>query len=99
MAKYSLSNKAVDDLSAIWNYTFETWSEHQADKYYEMLVNFCQRLADDPTLGKQYAEITEDLLGFRTGKHVIFYRIVSAKEIEVIRILHERMDLKNRVQE
>ena len=32
MAKYHFSNKAVEDLSAIWNYTFDAWSEHQADK-------------------------------------------------------------------
>ena len=27
MAKYHLSNKAVDDLDSIWLYTLETWSE------------------------------------------------------------------------
>ena len=38
MAKYKLSNKAVNDLTAIWNYTFDKWSENQADKYYLMLL-------------------------------------------------------------
>ena len=33
MAKYHLTNKAVDDLSEIWDYTYEVWSENQADKY------------------------------------------------------------------
>ena len=33
MAKYSLTRKAVEDLSKIWNYTFDTWSENQADTY------------------------------------------------------------------
>ena len=33
MADYRLTNKAVADLSDIWNYTCETWSEQQADKY------------------------------------------------------------------
>jgi len=37
MGKYKLSNKAVDDLTQIWNYTFNKWSEKQADKYYNML--------------------------------------------------------------
>lgn len=97
MAKYCFTNKAVEDLSSIWNYTYETWSEEQADKYYEMLINFCQQLADKPTLGKSYTQITEHLLGFRAGKHIIFYHVISKTEIEVIRILHERMDLKNRL--
>lgn len=33
MASYVLTNKAVEDLSSIWEYTFDTWSERQADKY------------------------------------------------------------------
>ena len=33
MAKYSLTNKAVEDLTNIWDYTFEKWNENQADKY------------------------------------------------------------------
>ena len=38
MAKYYFTNKAVDDLSEIWNYTIETWSEMQAEKYYDCLL-------------------------------------------------------------
>ena len=37
MAEYKLTNKAVEDLSKIWDYTFEVWSENQADKYYDEL--------------------------------------------------------------
>ena len=42
MARYSLTNKAVEDLSKIWEYTYEVWSESQADKYYELLINSFQ---------------------------------------------------------
>ena len=38
MAGYSFTNKAVNDLSDIWNYTRDSWSEKQADKYYTMLL-------------------------------------------------------------
>lgn len=34
MNSYVLTNKAVEDLSSIWNYTAEEWSEVQADRYY-----------------------------------------------------------------
>ena len=37
MPNYHLTNKAVADLSAIWNYTYDYWSEKQADNYYNML--------------------------------------------------------------
>lgn len=99
MAKYFLRNKAVEDLSKIWDYTCKIWSENQADKYYELIIKTCQEIAKSPTIGKKYEEISEEILGLRVGKHIIFYRNLNPKEIEVIRILHGRMDLKNRLDE
>ncbi|WP_161890081.1 type II toxin-antitoxin system RelE/ParE family toxin [Pontibacter russatus] len=97
MAKYTLTNKAVEDLSEIWNYTYEAWSEKQADKYYELIIAACQEIAENPTSGKNYDEISKEILGFGVGKHIIFYRTPVLKDIEVIRILHGRMDLRNRL--
>jgi len=99
MANYTLTNKAVTDLSEIWNYTIETWSEKQADKYYFMILDTCQDLADGKAKGKNYPEINFEILGFKTGQHIIFYRQISIQEIEITRILHAQMDLKNRIQE
>lgn len=100
MADLLFSNKAVEDLTDIWNYTVETWSEAQADKYYTLLINTCRQIADSPRLpGKEYSEIMAGLFGYRTGKHIVFYRQVSECAVEIVRILHERMDLKNRIGE
>lgn len=99
MANYFLTNKAVDDLSNIWNYTYEVWSENQDDKYYYELLNDCQELAENKTLGKNFDQIIEEIFGYQSGQHLIFYRILNATEIEITRILHSRMDLKNRIQE
>lgn len=58
MAKYQISNKAVGDLSSIWNYTVDEWSEQQADQYYEMLITSCGKIADNLVLfGRKYDEI------------------------------------------
>ncbi len=99
MANYYLTNKAVEDLTNIWNYTFEKWSEKQADKYYTMLIDNCQEIANNPKLGKNYDRIISTLFGMRTIRHIIFYRIISIDKVEIIRILHESMDLKKRILE
>ncbi|PIQ47360.1 MAG: plasmid stabilization protein [Cytophagales bacterium CG12_big_fil_rev_8_21_14_0_65_40_12] len=99
MAEFKLTNKAVEDLSKIWDYTFEIWSEKQADQYYEMLISACREIADNPHLGKGYDGISEGLLGIKSNRHIIFYRTINKSHIEIIRILHERMDLKNRISE
>lgn len=99
MAKFYLTNKAVVDLANIWNYTFEQWSEQQADKYYQVLIETCGEIANNPGIGKNYNSIMNSLLGFKVNKHIIFYRIISLEQIEITRILHEMMDLRNRITE
>ncbi|MCL6266615.1 type II toxin-antitoxin system RelE/ParE family toxin [Flagellimonas myxillae] len=97
MARIIWRQRAIEDLNAIWEYTFTTWSESQADVYYNAIKFACKEIAANPLLGKVYAGISKDLLGLKSGKHIIFYHVVSENEIEIIRILHERMDLKNRI--
>ena len=98
MAKYHLTNKAVEDLTNIWEYTVDTWSERQADDYYNMLIASFQKITENPQLfGLKYEEIAEGLHGYRANKHIIFYRILADEDILIIRILHQRMDLKHRI--
>jgi toxin ParE1/3/4 len=99
MAKVIFRQEAIDDLNDIWTYTHEQWSEKQADKYYASLEFACMQIGINPELGKEYEGIRSNLLGLRTGKHIIFYQFITDKEIEIIRILHERMDLVNRLNE
>ena len=99
MGKYILTKKALNDLSDIWNYTIETWSENQEDKYYSMIIENCEYIADNHELGKTYKKIFEGLKGFKAGRHMIFYKKKDFDSILIIRILHEQMDLKNRINE
>lgn len=99
MANYRFTNAAVEDLSEIWNYTISEWSIDQAEKYYNQLIDFCKEAANDPAKGKCYDLIFSGLLGVKANRHIIFYRIVSERTIEIVRILHERMDLKDRILE
>lgn len=99
MARFRLTNKAVDDLSRIWGYTFDEWSESQADKYYYMLSDSFGEIAKYPDSGKNYSGVVANLSGFKAGRHIIFYRRIDEYEVEIIRILHEQMDLKNRIKD
>lgn len=99
MAKFKLTIKAVDDLTQIWNYTFNKWSESQADRYYQMLIDNFNEIANNPDLGKNYSGVIDNILGFKVGRHIIFYRKIKDGEIEIARIIHEQMDLKNRTKE
>jgi toxin ParE1/3/4 len=99
MASYRLTNKAVEDLNQIWEYSFVTWSGEQADYYYQMLISICEDLAENPGIGRAYFTILPGLLGFIANKHIIFYRVIEVGLIEIVRILHGRVDIKNRIKE
>ena len=96
MAKCRFTNDAVRDLTNIWNYTLEKWSERQADKYFNVLIAACEELAHNPNSGKEYTKIYPELKGRKTWKHIIFYRQLDEHTVEITRILHEKMDLKNK---
>lgn len=99
MAEYRLTNRAVEDLTAIWEYTCETWSEAQANIYYQNLIQCFQEIAAYPWTGRNYFDIHPMLYGFRKQQHIIFYQMLEAQTIEIIRILHGSMDLKQRIGE
>jgi toxin ParE1/3/4 len=97
MAELRITHQAIDDLRLIWNYTFDEWSMDQADKYYGMLIGSCKSIAQSPGLGREYAEVSKGLYGMKAGRHIIFYRVSDDQYVLIVRILHERMDLKRRI--
>ena len=70
MGKYYLTEKAINDLTDIWNYTYDEWFEQQADIYYQMLINACEEIANNPKIGKHYEGIVKNLHGIKANRHV-----------------------------
>ncbi len=97
MAKFSFTYRALDDLIEIWDYTVEQWSENQAEKYYNLIMASCMDLANNPQLGKSYNVVSQNILGYKCGEHIIFYQEILKNEIEIARILHGMMDLKSKI--
>ena len=65
----------------------------------KMLLKSFEQIADNPIIGKNYEGINKDLFGLKANKHIIFYRKFTTQSIEITRILHEQMDLVNRLED
>lgn len=76
---------------AIGDYTRRTWSMKQCARYLDQLERCCRQLADNPKLGRAYAEVGQGYRRLEQGKHVVFFRQLDEETILVVRILHERM--------
>jgi toxin ParE1/3/4 len=89
---------AIIDLEEIWLYTFMNWSQEQADRYHSLITKEIEFLATKPTAGKIIDHLRKGYRSSKVKSHYIFYRITST-EIEIVRILHENMDIPNRLNE
>lgn len=92
MPDFTLRPKARQDLADIWHYTLDTWGEQQAENYIRDLNDGFYQLVNAPNTGRDCGHIREGYRKYPVGRHVIFYRLVSESDIEIVRILHERMD-------
>ncbi|MHC8948258.1 type II toxin-antitoxin system RelE/ParE family toxin [Sphingobacterium hungaricum] len=97
---YQISKAAILDIQKIWDYTYEMWSIEQADYYLNLIVNEIEYLALNPLSGKNYSDILEGYFRSKVKMHYIFYRISTSENmIEVVRVLHQRMDVISRLNE
>ena len=98
--KYIISQQANQDLENIWLYTFENWSVEQADRYSELIMDEIEYISINPDSGIDFTSIRKGYFRTRIKSHFIFYRINKKNNVvEIIRILHQRMDIENRLKE
>jgi len=98
MSKLSfvITKKAIADLEEIWQYTVDSWSVAQAERYYTLIFDEIDYICKNPSTGKSMEHIRRGYRSSKVKSHLIFYR-VEMETIEIIRILHEKMDIDNRL--
>jgi toxin ParE1/3/4 len=94
--RYVISKQAVSDLEEIWIYTSEKWPVEQADRYYLLIIEEINYICRNGDAGKKMDHVRKGNFASKVKSHLIFYRI-SNNMVEIIRILHERMDIDSRL--
>ena len=94
MGQFTLTNKAKADLKSIAIYTQRKWGKNQRALYLKQFDDAFHLLADSPDAGVNCDFIKQGYRKFPNTSHVIFYRVVEGSQIEIVRILHKRMDVQ-----
>jgi toxin ParE1/3/4 len=81
------------DLNDIWIYTFHKWSKEQADRYYSLIIGEIEFISDNYLTGKSAEKTRKNYRSTKIKSHLIFYRKVENQTVEIVRILHQRMDI------
>ncbi|MCB1734290.1 MAG: type II toxin-antitoxin system RelE/ParE family toxin [Gammaproteobacteria bacterium] len=97
MGTFSLTHTAKNDLRGIAQFTEERWGRAQRRHYLKGLDEAFQMLAASPELGNACDYIEPGLRKYPFQSHVVFYDLLSEKEIQVVRVLHKRMDVQQAV--
>ena len=88
--------EAAADLDDIANYTLERWDRKQARSYISGLRADIESLAQFAMRFPEHESSGLDLRKMTSGHHLIFY-LIDDGIVEIIRILHERMDVDGQV--
>lgn len=94
--KFRISKRAIEDLENIWHYTSNKWSVEQADRYYRLIIEEIQNISTNQVIWVSADHIRKGYFKAKVNSHLIFYRKTN-DIVEVIRILHQRMDIENRL--
>ncbi len=93
MLPFKITVKAREDLTGIARYTEQRWGRDQRKLYLKQIDDAFHALSKTPELGQPCDDIRAGYLKYPQGSHVIFYRFGTDTRIEIIRILHKRMDV------
>ncbi|MFR9749702.1 type II toxin-antitoxin system RelE/ParE family toxin [Nocardia sp. 004] len=92
MSRYLLNPVAHTDLEQIYDYTLDRWDIDQAEYYVRELLRAFDRVAANPRSGRSCDDIRPGYFRPPTGSHMVYYRITISGVVEIMRILHQRMD-------
>ena len=88
---------AEQDLIEIRLYTLNEWGEYQSDKYLDDLDAAIRLLAEQPLICRERTELNPPVRIHHHAHHLIVY-LALKDGINVIRVLHESMDVDSYVE-
>ncbi len=92
---YSLSQKADEDIIAVYVEGVRKFSALQAEKYHTELEHTFQLLSGSPRLARERIEITPVVRIHPFKSHIIIYTLDEKDNVFILRIRHGSEDWKN----
>jgi toxin ParE1/3/4 len=105
MARFRLSGPAQADVASIQATSLQRWGPDGRARYAALLFAALRTIAKDPKppTSRDRAELVPGVRslhlrhvrqkrGVKTPVHVVYYREIRAGLIEIVRVLHERME-------
>ena len=92
MSAFRLTRLAEADIDSIGEHALETWGAEQARSYLADLDLAFTDLSTHPHMGRKRDDLRGAPWVHRCGSHLIFFRRTLSGPVDILRILHDRMD-------
>ena len=92
----SFTTLARADLRTIRRHSRKEWGHQQASAYMYSLLAAADSLGNFPERGSVINPDHSSVRRVVSARHVIYYRVLET-EIEILRVLHERMDTSSQL--
>ena len=97
MSNYIISAKALNDINKVWIYPAENWSVDQANRYYNLIFDEIEFVAQNFEAANDFGDTRENYRYLKVKSHLIFFRKIKNNKIEVVRVLHQKMNVNKRL--
>lgn len=99
MPNFELSYLADGDIAGIILYTIEKWDAEQAIRYVSLLDAHFEDIGNGTVRTQAVFEHRADLRTSRCQRHVIFHQDRPGNRPLILAVLHERMELLERLKD
>ena len=90
---YKIKKAALSDLREISIYTRKTWGKEQEIVYIKGIFACFDRIAKGQTHNRDLSGVMPECLLHKISHHLIVFRWLEDGRPEIIRVLHEKMDV------
>lgn len=90
---FRIRKAALADLADIARYTRKTWSREQEAVYLKGLFDCFEKIARRETHNRDMSSIMTGCIMHQVSHHLIIFRWLEDGRPEIIRVLHERMNV------
>ena len=94
----SLTQRAADDIQAIFDHSIHEWGKATAEKYLTAIQSGIDRIQADPSLLDILPDFDSNLQFYRINKHLLVCDVKS-ESIIVVTVIHGSMDIPTRLAE
>lgn len=91
--RYVIKRAALADLNDIARYTRKSWGRSQELVYIKGIFDCFEKIASKETFNVDFSYIKEGCFKCKINHHLVLFRWLTDGRPEIIRILHEEMDI------